>query len=237
MDKYQKALAKAQEFLLKNKRDEAHDLKHHERVWQNCLEIIKREKLKINQNLLKIAAYWHDVVISEPKWPSKLNVQETLNYLLKELPKLGFSTKETKSVITAIKYHEFRDSPKNLEGLILQDADKLDALSKERADQMLESYKRGTTNKEIMESYMRTFLKWLPILSTTFHFTYSKRTADQQVHAFWQNSQWQQIYKDYKLEKEYQKSKAQMNSSKTQLLKTLITMRNLFNHLRLKINL
>lgn len=112
-NKYSQAISLAKTFLEKNKRDSLHDLKHIEVVWNNCQALIKAESLKVDEQLLKIATYWHDVVIDEVKWPSKLNVRETCEYLTHHLPPLGFNLFETNKIVEIVIHHEFKDTPTN----------------------------------------------------------------------------------------------------------------------------
>ena len=181
MDRYNVAILRAKKHLIKKSRDRSHNLEHHQDVWKTCKSIIQAEKLKTNEKLLKISAFWHDVVVGEKKWPSRLMVDETCVYLSKLLRELKFNDKERSNVVETIRHHEFRDTPSTLEGLILQDADKLDILSLDRWNRTLESYKRGVMKKETLSSYMRTFLKWSPILSATFHYKYSREIAQKSI--------------------------------------------------------
>ena len=214
-NKHSQAIDLAKTFLHKNKRDSLHDLKHVEAVWRNCLALIKEEQLTAQIELLEVAVYWHDVVVDTVKWPSKLMVEDTCNYLAATLPTLDFTELETNTVIEIITHHEFRDTPTLLEGLILQEADKIDATSIERGTRMLEDYQKGLTPKETFISYMRTYLKWISILDATFYFSYSRKVVAENIQEFWSNEKSKEIIAELGLEKEYQTAKASRNSFKT----------------------
>ncbi len=109
--------------------DPAHDFDHVMRVYTNAKKIVKKEKA--NEKLVLSAALLHDVV-SYPK-SSKRSKFSSIDSAKKSkiiLKKYGFSEKEITIVSDAIKDHSFSQNkvPETLEGKILQDADRLDAL-------------------------------------------------------------------------------------------------------------
>ena len=109
--------------------DAAHDFEHIMRVYSNAQKIAKKEKL--NPKLVLSAALLHDIV-SYPK-SSKRSKFSSIDSAKKSkiiLKKYGFSEKEIIIVSDAIEDHSFSQNktPETLEGKILQDADRLDAL-------------------------------------------------------------------------------------------------------------
>ncbi len=235
MSKYLDLVQEAKEILMKVERDEAHNLEHHERVWANCKKIIGDENLDIRQDLLEVAAFWHDVVVGEVKWPSVLMLEETCTVLEKSLIKLQFTKKEQQTIIESIRFHEFRSQPRSIEGLVLQDADKLDTLCEQRWQTTLGAFHTGKMSREKMTSYATTFLKWLPILSATFHFAHSKNEAENVIVNFWSNDQWRELTNDLGLAYEYQTSRKNMNSIKTKLFRLILESKNFF--LKMKISI
>ena len=109
--------------------DSAHDFEHTMRVYKNVQKICKKEKA--NEKLVLSAALLHDIV-SYPKSDkrSKTSSIESAKKSKKILEKLDFSKEEIVIILDAIKDHSFSQNkiPKTLEGKILQDADRLDAL-------------------------------------------------------------------------------------------------------------
>ena len=109
--------------------DSAHDFEHTMRVYKNAQKICKQEKA--NEKLILSAALLHDIV-SYPKSDkrSKTSSIESAKKSKKILEKLDFSKEEITIVSDAISSHSFSQKkiPKTLEGKILQDADRLDAL-------------------------------------------------------------------------------------------------------------
>jgi len=109
--------------------DPAHDFEHTIRVYKNAQKICKKEKA--NEKLVLSAALLHDIV-SYPKSDkrSKTSSIKSATKSKQILEKLDFSKDEIAIISDAIRDHSFSQNkiPKTLEGKILQDADRLDAL-------------------------------------------------------------------------------------------------------------
>lgn len=115
--------------VLMAKNDPAHDFEHILRVYANAEKICYTEKA--NKKLVLTAVLLHDIV-SYPKSDkrSKSSSNKSAQKAKKILQKLPYSDIEIKIIIDAIKNHSFSKNkiPKTIEGKILQDADRLDAL-------------------------------------------------------------------------------------------------------------
>ena len=109
--------------------DSAHDFEHTMRVYKNAQKICKKEKA--NEKLVLSAALLHDIV-SYPKSDkrSKISSIESAKKSKMILEKFDFSKDEIIIIFDEIRDHSFSQNkiPKTLEGQILQDADRLDAL-------------------------------------------------------------------------------------------------------------
>ena len=109
--------------------DSAHDFEHVMRVYKNAKKICKEEKA--NEKLILSAALLHDIV-SYPKSDkrSKMSSLESAKKSKQILKKYDFSKEEIMIISDAICDHSFSQNkvPRTLEGRILQDADRLDAL-------------------------------------------------------------------------------------------------------------
>jgi len=111
------------------KNDPAHDFEHVLRVYANAERICKKEKA--DKKLVLTAALLHDIVSLQKSDPrSKTSSTKSAVKAKKILQKLLYSYEEIKIIINAIENHSFskNKTPKTLEGKILQDADRLDAL-------------------------------------------------------------------------------------------------------------
>ena len=109
--------------------DPAHDFEHVMRVYKNAEKLAKKENA--NTKLVLCAVLLHDIV-SFPK-PEKLSKKSSISSAIKAekiLKKYNLSKTEIKIVTGAIRDHSFSQNktPKTLEGKILQDADRLDAI-------------------------------------------------------------------------------------------------------------
>ena len=113
----------------KMKNDSAHDFNHVMRVYKNAQKLCKNEN--VNEKLVLTAVLLHDI-ISYPKFDkrSKYSAVRSAKESKKILKNLNFSSKEIQIVYDAISDHSFSKGkiPQSIEGKILQDADRLDAI-------------------------------------------------------------------------------------------------------------
>jgi len=111
------------------KNDPAHDFKHIMRVYKNAQKLAKKEKT--NMKLVLAAVLLHDIV-SFPKSDHRSKASSTKSAIeaQKILKKHDYSNHEIKIVSEAIRDHSFSKgvAPHTIEGKVLQDADRLDAL-------------------------------------------------------------------------------------------------------------
>ena len=109
--------------------DAAHDFEHIVRVLKNATMIARKEKADIR--VITAAVLLHDIVSypkSDPR--SKNSSLESAEESRKILKNYDFSQDEMNIIADAIRDHSFSRGvvPQTLEGKILQDADRLDAL-------------------------------------------------------------------------------------------------------------
>ena len=109
--------------------DSAHDFDHIMRVFKNAQKICKKENA--NEKLVLSAVLLHDIV-SYPKSDkrSKSSSIKCAEESKKILKKFNFTKEEIQIISDAIRDHSFSRNtiPATLEGKILQDADRLDAI-------------------------------------------------------------------------------------------------------------
>jgi uncharacterized protein len=109
--------------------DSAHDSTHIIRVFKNAQMICKKEH--VNEKLVLSAVLLHDIV-SYPKSDkrSKLSSIQSAEKSKKILKKFNFTKEEIQIISDAIRDHSFSQNkvPATIEGKILQDADRLDAI-------------------------------------------------------------------------------------------------------------
>ena len=113
----------------KMKNDPAHDIAHTMRVYDNAKRICMAEG--VDDRLVLCAALLHDVV-SFPKSSdsSKLSAEYSAREARKIMKKYDFTDAEIQTVSNAVQNHSFsaNQTPHTMEGKILQDADRLDAI-------------------------------------------------------------------------------------------------------------
>jgi uncharacterized protein len=99
------------------------------RVYKNAKKLCKQEK--VNEKLVLCAVLLHDIV-SYPKSDkrSKNSSIDSAKKAIIILKRYGFTENEITIISDAIREHSFsqKKTPKTIEGKILQDADRLDAL-------------------------------------------------------------------------------------------------------------
>jgi len=109
--------------------DSAHDFDHIMRVFKNAQKICKKENA--HEKLVLSAVLLHDIV-SYPKFDkrSKLSSIKSAEKSKKILKKFNFTKEEIQTISDAIRDHSFSRNkiPATIEGKILQDADRLDAI-------------------------------------------------------------------------------------------------------------
>ena len=109
--------------------DSAHDFQHVMRVYKNARRICKKEK--VYERLVLSAVLLHDIVsYQKSDKRSKLSSLESSKKSKQILKKYSFSKEEILIISNAIRDHSFSQGtvPETIEGKILQDSDRLDAL-------------------------------------------------------------------------------------------------------------
>src|ERR1051326_680592 len=110
-------------------RDPAHDFEHVMRVYRNAKWLGSKEGA--DMEILLAAALMHDLVVY-PKGSSKRSksADDSADLAEEILRKHGFSEDKIEKISYCIRTHSYSKQiePSTLEGKILQDADRLDAL-------------------------------------------------------------------------------------------------------------
>ncbi len=109
--------------------DPAHDFDHIIRVYKNAEKLSKKEKA--NTKLVLCAVLLHDIInYKKSDTRSKNSSTKSAIRARQILSKYNFSNSEIKVITDAILDHSFskNKTPSTLEGKILQDADRLDAI-------------------------------------------------------------------------------------------------------------
>ncbi|HEX7017414.1 MAG TPA: HD domain-containing protein [Patescibacteria group bacterium] len=177
-------LKEAERLLKANPRDEIHDLSHHQRVWKNALLIVGSLSEPIDKNVLQVATMWHDVMISPVSLSlgSEGLLNETISYLRHYMVENDYDQKFQKAVISAIEHHNFLTKfQMSLEGKVLFDADKLDALNPVRYRKIIEALKNKQIPKVQIFLLTQAAKLWLKTMRNRYHFKKSKELHDQLI--------------------------------------------------------
>lgn len=113
---------------LKNN-DVAHDFDHIMRVYKNAKKIAKKEGA--NMKIVLTSVLLHDIVsYSKSDRRSRNSSTESAKEASLILQKFGYKKDEIRTISDAIRDHSFSKgvTPETLEGKVLQDADRLDAI-------------------------------------------------------------------------------------------------------------
>jgi HD superfamily phosphodiesterase len=220
----QAVLSQAKEFLGKQSYDAAHDLSHHENVWRTAQEIVENIHFDGDIDLLHIACMWHDLLTKpypeEVRKDHKKVTGETAEYVKNFMIKNGFSESEAQTVFLAVKYHEFDDHPRNIEGQVLFDADKLDVLSTERVRRFVQSDKAGKVPMWKVKSYTVGAEIFLKQMRRKFQLDYSKKLFDQKIKSFFEDPEIQEYAKRYN----FDLKKLEQSVKKTTLLDKIVSL-------------
>ena len=174
----------AERLLTKHPYDEGHDLSHHQRVLGNALEIVDSEEVGVDKDILQVACMWHDVVLEpkDEKEARQIHIDETLEYLHELMNKHGFNYEFISKVVRAIKDHGFEKRKQaNLEGEVLFDADKLDALNPIRYKNLIKAIKAKKFSRFKILMYKQAAKLWLRTMRGRYHFESSKLMHDEMI--------------------------------------------------------
>ncbi len=108
--------------------DLTHDLGHTRRVYNLAIKLSKQ--VGADLDIIMAAAILHDTGRPEEKSSGISHAKISADYARKLLESLDFPTEKIPAVCDAIRTHRFSEglTPNSLEGKVLSDADKLDAM-------------------------------------------------------------------------------------------------------------
>lgn len=158
-------ILEAQKQLVLKPIDLAHDIIHHYRVYEWSLKIKNNEKLNVDEDLLAVSAWYHDL--------GGRRGEDT--DLIKDLIK-----KHTRDdifiekVIKIIQEHSFGESQSSLESKILFDADKLEYVSPFRLLWFIKAYDDGFFSNKQHNQYKKEWGERIKHVKKMLHFRYSQ---------------------------------------------------------------
>ena len=145
-----------------------HDMNHMYDVVEYVKSILENLNENIDVEVCIIGAYWHDVGrINGKEGHEKTSAEMLKNEMIKRHYEKDFIDK----CVSAIEFHKWNMNPKTIEGLVLQDADKIAWIGTRRWKNCLE-------NNQRLDSIMRLLEK---LRNEILHFDYSKSLYDQEI--------------------------------------------------------
>jgi uncharacterized protein len=113
-----------------NQEDGAHDINHLNRVWQTAQTLLV-DHPKADTMIVQAACYLHDIVNLPKNHPERAQAsRQAARLACEKLRSAGFPAEKLDGVRHAIEAHSFSAAitPLTMEAMIVQDADRLDAL-------------------------------------------------------------------------------------------------------------
>lgn len=161
-----KLVVEAQEQLIKNPFDLAHDITHHYRVHEGALRIIEEEKLTADEDLVTVCAWYHDLGGRRA---------EDVNLLKSLIGKYIKDLELVDRIIQIIREHSFGESQSSIESKILYDADKLEYVNPMRLTLFLKAANEGLISKDSYLQYKKEWKERIPQVEKQLNFSYTKR--------------------------------------------------------------
>lgn len=184
---YKKLISLAKLILNNDPPDLAHNIKHHQRVWQNILYIQKKEKTReIDMAILQLCAYWHDVN------KHRFNADPALLFYA-----ITGDKKHTDVIKKTINAHRWQNKAKTRLGKILFDADKLEYISIERWRPLLSS-DLDIEQAKLFKVYFEGLNKRIPFLPSRLHYASAKIRYEAEYQRLLEWTKNKNLYKDNK---------------------------------------
>lgn len=152
--------------------DLAHDVAHHYRVYEECVKIVKAENLKVDEKVLTVSAWLHDLEDREA---------EKTKAITKLLKKHNCYELFIEKVIKTIKEHSFDKKQTTIESRTLFDADKLEYVNPFRLLWFLQVSKDGFIDRSTCYHYKKQWQRRIYEVENLFHFEYSKNEFSKMI--------------------------------------------------------
>jgi HD superfamily phosphodiesterase len=181
MEKWVEQVVKEAEGRLReNPFDAGHDVHHHKAVWKNCQWIISQEGLRVDEDVLQVAAWWHDYDHGSKVHPT----------LRKVMRKYRVGKRDRNRVVELINEHSFADKQVSPEGQVLYDADKLEYVSVSRWERAMKKL-----NEKQMRKYKNLFNQRLDKVRKGFYFPVAQKMFDERFKDWQEWAKKEGLYK------------------------------------------
>lgn len=172
----EQVIGEAKRLLKTDPFDAGHDLDHHKAVVQNCLDIVRDERLSLDMDVLLIAAWWHDYKRNDEAENDKI--------LAAALIANGFDDAHIARILEIKNCHSFGNGQYSLEAKVLFDADKLEYVSILRVRKVLQAAEDGGMSRETLMKYNVAFRQRTPTIPSLLHFESTKKEFARRLDAF-----------------------------------------------------
>lgn len=169
-------LAAAKSKLSSKPYDLYHTQKHHDDVFQLCLEIVKDNNVDVDLDVLEIACLWHDVY--KGSGDNEIMLLETA------LRNLRLPEDLAKRIVSVIAEHSFGKDQTTNESRVLYDADKIDLVSTSRWKDVFEAFERGEVTLEERDRYIKEWNRRMPLLEKKLHYATSNEIFSSHLKEF-----------------------------------------------------
>ena len=165
--KHNKLINKAKEYM-NQITDCEHDIHHMQDVVKYTYELLDKVNIDVDNEVCIIASYWHDVGRIKC---TEGHEKKSAEMLKEEMETYGYDKDFINKCYIAIENHKWNMNPKNNEGLIVKDADKLAWIGKGRWKSCIEKNQR-----------LDSIVNLLPMLrNEILHFKESKEIYDRDI--------------------------------------------------------
>jgi HD superfamily phosphohydrolase YqeK len=168
--KYFKIVKVAQEILVHEPFDLAHEITHHYRVYENAIKIIEKENLNVESEFIAIAAWWHDILDKNVKSES---------FFQNAMISSGYSKDNAHFCLSLISEHSFGNNQSTISSKVLFDADKIEYINPLRLQLFLDAANAELISREMKEKYFKIWHKRIPNVKKQLHFDYSRKIFDE----------------------------------------------------------
>lgn len=164
---YRQALKYIQNLQKTDPYDAGHDFEHHQTVVNNCQSLVKAEKLKVNEEVLELAAWWHDY--------QRDNLSKNNAAVKDSLHRHGFDDEFIKTVLDTINHHSHGNQQELTEQKVLYDADKIEYVNPERIKHVMNAVSNGNMSMQRAEKYAKVLNERVISVYESLHYDYSKQ--------------------------------------------------------------
>lgn len=158
-------ILEAQRQLVLRPIDLAHDITHHYRVYEWSLKINNSERLNVDEDLLAVCAWYHDLGGRTGE-----NAKLIRDLIDKHTDDKSFIDK----VVKIVQEHSFGKTQSGLESKILFDADKLEYVNPFRLLWFLKAHKEQLITEEKYKQYKKEWNERIGKVKKMLHFRYSQ---------------------------------------------------------------